>query len=829
MKYPYVILFRYDEHSYIDENFNTNKDNLLCSVFIVNNKEALNKLFNCSYQILVTYGNDTEGTFGNDKMFNEVNSIIGDAMRKQWIHIKANDSTFGNSDIDINNFNTMVNYCYMSIITLPVETIRPIFSIFTTCYKSYDKIKRAYDSIKLQTLKHWEWVILDDTPESEHFLFLRELFKDDHRIRLYKRSENSGNIGNVKNEVVSLCRGKYVIELDHDDEILPDILQDATNVFDKNDEIGFIYMDYINLYENKTNFKYGDFFSLGYGGYYRQKYNNMWVYVSSHGNINNITLSHIVSVPNHPRIWRRKTLLEIGNYSEYLPISDDYELLVRTAVKTKIAKIHKLGYVQYMNNGGNNFSYIRNSEINRLRYHLTDHCYKKYDVQETMKKLNAYEDEKYMNEHIQIWKCDNYDYKYCNEIINVNYKKQYCIIGLETLYCNMDEILKLYQDNNNDFIVLDNKNSSDTDILCTKLDNIGLDKMKCYEMNDCNDMQLINYFNLIYKSCNDYKIYERNAHDAPDTPDAYNTCDVHHSPDITDAPDASDAYNTYDIPDAPDAPNAPYKTDIPNAYNTYDAPDTSDTHYAPYTTDIPSAYNTYDALHCHDKPNARHSPDKPNARHSPDKSNACHSPDSPDKPNTSLKNHKKKVTLITPSIRPENLLKIMDSIRFEYINKWIIVYDGSKIVENPKLFINNKIEEHIYKGDGISGNPQRNYALDLLKDTDTDTYLYYLDDDNIIHPELYNLLDNIEDDKMYTFDQQRPDNIFPFKTLLKGNDITLFNIDTAMMLIDYNLCKDIRWVADKYNADGLYITECYTKNKDKWIYVDKLMAYYNPL
>jgi len=80
MKYPYVILFRYDEHSYIDENFNKNKDNLLCSVFIVNNKEALNKLFNCSYQILVTYGNDTEGTFGTDKMFNEVNSIIGDAM-----------------------------------------------------------------------------------------------------------------------------------------------------------------------------------------------------------------------------------------------------------------------------------------------------------------------------------------------------------------------------------------------------------------------------------------------------------------------------------------------------------------------------------------------------------------------------------------------------------------------------------------------------------------------------------------------------------------------------------------------------------------------------
>lgn len=718
MKYPYIIFFRYDEHSYIDNLFEINKDKLLCSVYIINNKEDLNKMFNCSYQVLVTFNPVDKD------IFSEVNSVIGDSMRMQWIHIS--DIT-----IDIDKFNYMVNYCYMSTVTMPQEKVRPIFSIFTTCYKSYDKIKRAYDSIKLQTLKHWEWVILDDTPtpepESEpepkpdHFTFLTNMFKNDQRIRLYKRSENSGNIGNVKNEAVSLCRGKYVIELDHDDEILPDVLQDATNVFNSDDEIGFIYMDYINLYENKENFKYGDFYSLGYAGYYRQKYNNRWVFVACHGNINNITLSHIVSIPNHPRIWRRKTLLEIGNYSEYLPISDDYELFIRTAVKTKIVKIPKLGYIQYMNDGGNNFSYIRNGEINRLRYHLTDHCYKKYNVQEVMKQLNAHEDEKYMNEHIQIWKCDNYDYRYCNKIVNLDYKKQYCIIGIETLHHNMDEILKLYQDNSNDFIVLDNKNShnSNPDVICNELDRLGLSRMKCYEMNDCNDMQLINYFNMIYKSVCNYHIYERVAPSISLTALASNFAD----------------------------------------------------------------------------------------------------------------SNEKGVVLITPSIRPNNLLKIRDSIKFEYINKWIIVYDGSKIAENPKLFANDyfsdKIEEHVYKGDGGSGNPQRNYALDLIKDMDT--YLYYLDDDNIIHPELYALLSTLEDNRMYTFDQQRPDNIFPYKTLLKGDNVALYNIDTAMMLIDYNLCRNIRWDAHKYNADGLYITECYEKNKNNWVYIDKTMAFYNPL
>jgi hypothetical protein len=57
---------------------------------------------------------------------------------------------------------------------------------------------------------------------------------------------------------------------------------------------------------------------------------------------------------------------------------------------------------------------------------------------------------------------------------------------------------------------------------------------------------------------------------------------------------------------------------------------------------------------------------------------------------------------------------------------------------------------YIYKCDCIAGNGQRNYAL--TKITNPDTLLYYLDDDNIIHPDLYNLLDFI-DNTIYTFNQ----------------------------------------------------------------------------
>jgi len=713
MKYPFVIFFRYEKYSYIDIFFQTNKDKLLCSLIHINAKTELNKIFDSANHLLVTFGNT------KSEYFNDVNDIIPERMFSRWIHYD------GIHDLD--SFNCSINVCYMKLISDKCRENRPIFSLFTTCYNSYEKILRAYKSVKEQTLHDWEWVILDDSPDDKHFSFLINLFKDENKIRLYKRSVNSGSIGNVKNEAVSLCRGKYVIELDHDDEILPGVLSQATNVFEKDSEIGFIYMDYANIYENGDNFNYGTNFSLGYAGYYRQKYNNRWLYVASTPNINNITLSHIVAVPNHPRIWRKSTLLEIGNYNEYLPVSDDYELLLRTAVNTKITKIHTLGYIQYMNNNDNNFSLIRNSEINRLCNHITYHCFQRYNIDNSMKAKTAYEEvlEEY---HLKaIWKRKNYTYKYANNVTNIIHSKQYCIIGLETLYKYHSEITELYKDTNNDFVLLENKYEYNDDALCNILDNLSFDRMKCYSMKDCTEEELINYFHLIYKSSLEHCIMQ-------------------------------------------------IKCDIPNIQlNTQ-----------------PSVFKS-----------------------------------------VSLENipkERKKITIITPCIRPKNLIKMINSINFKYVNEWIIVYDGSKITSKPNVFFNErnfKIKEYIHTGEGKSGNPQRNYGIEQI--TNTNTYLYFLDDDNIIHPELYKLLDRIEDNKIYTFDQERPVEVFPYKEQLLGDKIELFNIDTAMFLVDYNLCKNIRWDPDKYHSDGIYIMECYSYNKDNWVYINKLMSYYNKI
>ena len=489
-KYPGVILFRHNNYSEVDSHIEENKENLMCTIHITNNIEDLNKLFNPNYHILVTYGSSY------DEYHNCIASKLPERFSGRWFH---------KTDIsNIDEFNHNVNYCFVTNVINCREHTRPVFSIFTTCFKSYDYIKTAYESIKKQSLIDWEWVIMDDTPEDSRFDFLKSVLSADNRVRLYNRDKNSGNIGNVKNEVIALCRGKYILEMDHDDEILENCLTDAYNIFQTDEQIGFVYGDTIHLYRDGKNYKFNDFICKGYGGYYMEKINDNWVYVYNTPNINNITLSHLVCLPNHPRIWKRSVLMELESYSEFLPICDDYEILLRTCCsKYKVAKNNKAQYIQYANDDGNNFSSIRNSEINRIGpKYISPMFYNKYGVHDKMKDLDAYEEESYITNHSHIWKRgDKYQHKKMNQRINLNYDKQYCIINdaIDTPE-TMERVRELYKNGRNDFLMLSNRMTHEE--LQHKLESYGFDRMKCYSYTDCSEEELINYFKMMYKNDN---------------------------------------------------------------------------------------------------------------------------------------------------------------------------------------------------------------------------------------------------------------------------------------------------------------------------------------
>jgi len=175
-----------------------------------------------------------------------------------------------------------------------------------------------------------------------------------------------------------------------------------------------------------------------------------------------------------------------------------------------------------------------------------------------------------------------------------------------------------------------------------------------------------------------------------------------------------------------------------------------------------------------------------------------------------------KLTIITPCSRPENIKFI--ELNFDYIEEWIIVYDGKSVQDFEKIN-NPKVKQYIHFVEGsVYGNAQRNYGISKV--TNENTFIYFLDDDNIIHPELYNLKLNKE--YFYTFDQLND------TKLRKGNNIKVNFIDTAMFLCYYPMIKNIKW-ENVRNADGLFIERVHKLHSKNWNYVNKTLCYYNKI
>ena len=74
----------------------------------------------------------------------------------------------------------------------------------------------------------------------------------------------------------------------------------------------------------------------------------------------------------------------------------------------------------------------------------------------------------------------------------------------------------------------------------------------------------------------------------------------------------------------------------------------------------------------------------------------------------------------------DNLFKIKKTINFDKIKRWIIIYDTKNIKKKKKLFAEHKsIVEFFHKDiKSVSGNSQRNYALEYLNKKKIRIFLY---------------------------------------------------------------------------------------------------------
>lgn len=289
-------------------------------------------------------------------------------VRNKWINLDNYESNTGE---------IAYNCAMHSMLRADYDTT---VSFFTPIYNTKEKLWKTYESVRNQTYPNWEWVIVNDSSDNGKTLKIAlEIASQDFRVKVYDFREKSGGIiGESKYRAATLTRGKWLAELDHDDYLMPNCARYIIEASVRFLDAGFIYTDSVELDENHNSMTYPDGFCFGYGKYRKEyHYGKLWDVVDS-ANINPKTIRHIVGVPNHIRAWRRDIYFSVGGHNRDLAIADDYELIVRTFLKTKFVRIPKLGYLQYIyhNANGRNTHDLSRADIQRrvrsIMYYYND-------------------------------------------------------------------------------------------------------------------------------------------------------------------------------------------------------------------------------------------------------------------------------------------------------------------------------------------------------------------------------------------------------------------------------------------------------------------------
>lgn len=101
-------------------------------------------------------------------------------------------------------------------------------SIITPVYNAESYLISTANSILQQTYQNWEWIVVDDCSSDNSYKILKELEKEDSRIRVFKNSKNSKAFA-TRNHALERSTGDFVAFIDADDLWLPNKLEIQLN------------------------------------------------------------------------------------------------------------------------------------------------------------------------------------------------------------------------------------------------------------------------------------------------------------------------------------------------------------------------------------------------------------------------------------------------------------------------------------------------------------------------------------------------------------------------------------------------------------------------
>jgi glycosyltransferase involved in cell wall biosynthesis len=206
-----------------------------------------------------------------------------------------------------------------------------------------------YDCIKNQSYTNWEWVIYLNGEASE--VDLPPIIRfGDARIKIFRASNFSQSIGEIKKNAFMLGLGEILVEVDHDDMITPNCLEKLVSAF-QDPSVGFAYSNSA-VYHHQDSFQpYNP--SIGWT-YSKFNWKGKSLYAMNTFAPTSHSLQYIWYAPDHVRAWRTTLYLSLKGHNPDYSVCDDHELMIRTFLATKMVHIPEVLYI-YRITGDNNW------------------------------------------------------------------------------------------------------------------------------------------------------------------------------------------------------------------------------------------------------------------------------------------------------------------------------------------------------------------------------------------------------------------------------------------------------------------------------------------
>ena len=183
------------------------------------------------------------------------------------------------------------------------------FSIITATHLKNAFLYELYQSLTEQTYTDWEWVLWLNGGASR--TLVDSAIVNDPRVKIYECNENNTCVGFNKHKAFMKGEGDILVEVDHDDLLLPNCLEELKQAFESSSDIGFVYSNDINWHMKDEFVPYNPYYGWEHETFkWREKeyYSMISFAPSSH------SVAFIWYAPDHVRAWRKDLYVKIGGH-----------------------------------------------------------------------------------------------------------------------------------------------------------------------------------------------------------------------------------------------------------------------------------------------------------------------------------------------------------------------------------------------------------------------------------------------------------------------------------------------------------------------------------